>query len=187
MKSLAPLNKCPFCGLGKVETLDHYLPKDKFPSFAVLPYNLVACCTTCNKGKSISYANSQSEQTLHPYYDDLTQEQWLFARVLQPLTIEFYVNPPQHWNQIDKDRVKAHFTAYQLSKRFSEETPSILGELKYKFTQYFSNATDIENELKQEYNVKKNSHLNSWETAMYQALYQDLWYCNGGFNGLINE
>lgn len=179
--SLPLLNRCPFCGIGTVTTLDHYLPKAEFPKFAVLPYNLVASCKDCNTGKLASYATTQNTQTLHPYYDNFTSEQWLYARVLQPLKIEFYVNPPATWSQVDKDRVQEHFKNYKLAGRFSIEASNILANLNYKFTQYFSNPTDIKKELEREYNINKNLHLNSWETAMYQALYQDQWYCNGGF------
>jgi hypothetical protein len=181
LKSLAPLNKCPFCGVGQVSTLDHYLPKDKFPTFAVLPYNLVACCSDCNKGKLSSYSTSQDSQVLHPYYDDFTQEQWLFAKVLQPLKVEFYVVPPLCWNQINKDRVKAHFESYKLQSKFSNETLTALAYLKASFELRNNNVQDIIRELELQFNTHKNLHLNSWETAMYQALYQDLWYCSGGF------
>ena len=179
--SLAPLSRCPFCGVGTVTTLDHYLPEAKFPTFSVLPYNLVASCKDCNTGKLASYATIQNMQTLHPYYDNFTSEQWLYARVLQPLKIDFFVNPPITWNQVDKDRVQEHFKNYKLDKRFSIEASNILANLNYKFTQYFSNPTDIKQELEREYNINKSLHLNSWGTAMYQALYQDQWYCNGGF------
>lgn len=178
---LAPLGRCPFCGIGTVTTLDHYLPSSKFPIFAVFPYNLVACCKDCNTGKLASVASRQNTQTLHPYYDNFTTKQWLFARVLQPLKIEFFVNPPVIWSQVDKDRVAEHFKSYDLGTRFSVQASNILANLNYKFTQYFSNPTDIKQELEREFNINKNLHLNSWETAMYQALYQDQWYCNGGF------
>lgn len=181
LKSLAPLERCPFCGIGTVTTLDHYLPKTEFPTFSVLPYNLVASCKDCNTGKLASYATTQNTQTLHPYYDDFTSEQWLYARVLQPLKIEFYVQPPVFWNQIDKDRVQKHFDNYKLDKRFSVEASNVLAALSHKFTQYFSSSTDIKNELEREYKIHKDLHLNSWETAMYQALYLDSWYYNGGF------
>lgn len=179
--SLAPLNRCPYCGIGQVSTLDHYLPKTKFPIFSVLPYNLVASCKDCNTGKLASYATTENTQTLHPYYDDFTSEQWLYARVLQPLKIEFYVNPPIAWRQVNKDRVQSHFDNYKLDIRFSVEASNILATLNYKFIQYFSNSTDIKNELEREYKIHKDLHLNSWKTAMYQALYQNQWYCNEGF------
>ena len=49
IKSIPKYNKCPFCGVGRVSTLDHYLPKTKYPTYAVTPVNLVACCAECNK------------------------------------------------------------------------------------------------------------------------------------------
>jgi hypothetical protein len=41
LMNIAPLSRCPFCGIGIVSTLDHYLPKAKFPIFSVLTYNLI--------------------------------------------------------------------------------------------------------------------------------------------------
>ncbi len=184
LMALPELSICPFCGIGEIEGLDHYLPESKFPTFSVLPYNLVAACNKCNKGKLTSYAVTQNLQTLHPYYDNFTTQQWLFARVLNtsPVSIEFYVNAPSFWTQVDKDRVKAHFDNYCLAQRFSLKAASDLAKLRYKLSQYFTNVTDIANELKNEYTSYQSLHLNSWETAMYQALYQDQWYCNGGYS-----
>lgn len=179
--SLAPLGRCPFCGIGAVKTLDHYLPEAKFPTFSVLPYNLVASCRDCNTGKLASYATTQNSQTLHPYYDNFTTDQWLFARVLQPLSIEFFVDPPVTWNQLDKDRVHAHFVNYQLGRRFSVEAANVLADLKAEFTLFNSTPSDIKLELQKKARSYGSRYKNSWETAMYQALYQDQWYYSGGY------
>lgn len=37
----APNGKCPQCGQRLVRTLDHYLPKSKYPLLAITPYNLI--------------------------------------------------------------------------------------------------------------------------------------------------
>ena len=183
LMSLPELGICPFCGIGEIEGLDHYLPESKFPTFSVLPYNLVASCNKCNKGKLTDYATIQNNQILHPYYDNFNTVQWLFARVLRtsPVSIEFYVNPPSTWIQVNKDRIQAHFNNYGLAQRFSLKAASDLAKLRYKFTQYYTSHIDITSELKNEYQSYRNLHLNSWETAMYQALYQDLWYCDRGY------
>lgn len=181
LKSLAPLERCPFCGIGTVTTLDHYLPKKEFPTFSVLPYNLVACCKDCNTGKLASFASTQNTQTLHPYYDDFTSEQWLYARVLQPLKIEFFVNPPAIWSQVDKDRIGEHFKNYNLNTRFSTQAANVLADLREEFILYNSTPSDIQFELQKKARSYESRYKNSWETAMYQALYQDQWYCNGGF------
>ena len=183
LMSLIPLSKCPFCGIGVITTLDHYLPEAKFPTFSVLPYNLVASCKDCNTGKLASFSSTQNEQTLHPYYDDYTKEQWLYAKVLQttPVSIEFYVKTPEKWNQVDKDRVKTHFKNYQLAKRYSIEASNVLADLKSEFLLFNTKTVDIQIELKKKFRVFYSKYKNSWETAMYQALYKNQWYCTKGY------
>lgn len=184
LMALAPLSRCPYCGVGRVRNLDHFLPETKFPTFSVLPYNLVASCRDCNFDKSTSYATTQNSQTLHPYYDDYTSEQWLYARVLHtsPASIQFYVNTPINWTQLDKDRVQAHFDGYDLGKRFSVEASNTLADLREEFILYNSTSTVIQQELQKKAISFASRYKNSWETAMYQALYQSQWYCGGGYN-----
>ncbi len=181
--SLAPLNRCPYCGIGQVSTLDHYLPKSKFPIFSVLPYNLVPSCKDCNTGKGNNFATEEDKQTLHPYYDDYTAEQWLYANILEtaPVSVKFYVKAPLHWNSIQKGRVKAHFEEYNLDRRFSIEASNELANLQEEFSLYPMSNTEIQNELEKQYNKYKKRYLNSWQTALYQALSESDWYCNGGY------
>lgn len=54
IKASAPNRRCPFCGIGLVNNLDHYLPKARYPVFSVNPSNLVPSCDACNKGKASS-------------------------------------------------------------------------------------------------------------------------------------
>lgn len=182
--SLAPLSRCPFCGIGQVSTLDHYLPKAEFPAFTVLPYNLVASCKDCNTGKLASYATTQNAQTLHPYYDNFTTVQWLFARVLQtsPVSIEFFINCPVSLSSVDKDRIESHFNNYKLARRFSIEAANAIADLREEFILFNSTTVQIQQELHKKFVSFSSRHTNSWETAMYQALSQNQWYCNGGYS-----
>lgn len=182
--SLAPLSRCPFCGIGTVGTLDHYLPKAKFPTFSVLPYNLVPSCIDCNKGKNTDYAVTQETQTLHPYYDDFTREQWLFAKVehTSPVSISFFVETPNEWRDIDKSRVTEHLSQYKLAKRFSIQASNELANLKEEFTLFSLEQEEIKKELKKKAIVFQKRYLNSWESALYQALADSDWYCSGGYN-----
>lgn len=184
LMSYPKLKICPFCAVNEVEGLDHYLPESEFPTYSVLPFNLVASCNRCNKGKLTNYALTKNSQTLHPYYDNFTREQWLFARLLNtdPISLQFYVNPPSSWSQIDKDRVAAHFRDYKLAELYALKAAERLSILNYKFNVYITNPISIANELEREYNAYKHAYLNSWETAMYQELYRSVWYCNGGYN-----
>ncbi|RJG50590.1 HNH endonuclease [Motilimonas pumila] len=183
----APLRICPFCGFGQVTTLDHYLPKAKFPLLSILPKNLVPSCADCNKGKSAGIATSKNEQCLHPYFDQghFINDQWLFAEVIHssPATISYFVQAPGHWNASDQARVNSHFDDFKLANRFSiqagDEISNLRGELDIDFQ--ISQQAGVEQALRKKYAGASLQHTNSWKTAMYQALAASAWYCSGGF------
>jgi len=185
--SNAPLGRCPFCGFGHASTLDHYLPKTKFPQFSVLPANLVPSCKDCNTGKSTSTATTAEEQCLHPYFDQnqFIFEQWLFADVMQtvPATIRFFVDPPKHWDGTSKARVQSHFAEFNLAKRYSIEASNQLACLKSSLAERrdILGSEGIRHHLEIEARSFAFHHLNSWQVAMFQALAASDWYCGGGF------
>jgi hypothetical protein len=184
----APLGRCPFCGFGQASTLDHYLPKSKYPLVSVLPLNLVPACKDCNKDKGISIATTAETQCLHPYYDQqhFVNEQWLFALVgaTTPANIQFYVNPPIHWDDVSKKRVQAHFNDFKLAGRYSKEASSQLSCLRDTLITYreLLGVDGVKQHLGIEARSSFGQHKNSWQTAMFQALAGCDWYCDGGFN-----
>lgn len=185
--SASKLSKCPFCGFGQVTTVDHYLPKSKFPIFSILPYNLVPCCRDCNSNKGDKYTMDADSQPLHPYYDgDILSERLIFAKVIEqnPISMEFYV---QHSNKIYENRTKIHFEIYDLPKRFAVEAAERVTELNTKFMEHSGNMNpiDIKQELYAEFERHKALNPNSWKTAMYEALYKSNWYCQGGYKQII--
>lgn len=183
----APLGHCPYCGYGHASTLDHYLPKTKFPQFSVLPLNLVPACKDCNTGKSSAIVTTIDDQDLHPYFDHqhFITEQWLYANVVQtsPVSICFFVNPPDHWDDISKNRVRAHFKHFNLASRYAVESSSQLASLKGILARYTRQVgqESVRQHLIIEAESSFEQHVNSWQTAMYQALAASEWYCNGGF------
>ena len=186
--SQAPLGRCPFCGVGHASTLDHYLPKTKYPQLSVIPLNLVPCCKDCNTGKSTAIAYSAEEQSLHPYFDHngFTSEQWLFAEVIStyPETVRYFVDPPEHWDCISKKRVKSHFEAFKLASRYGIEAANELAGRKQFFdffrSEYGSKAS-VELLIKEAESHAEN-HVNSWQTALYQALVNKHRGCIGEFS-----
>jgi len=185
--SRAPHGRCPFCGLGYASTLDHYLPKTTYPQFSVLPLNLIPSCKDCNTGKSTIVATQAGAQILHPYFDhqDFVDEQWLFAEVVKtrPATIRFYVQPPAHWDSISKERVEAHFRDFKLASRYSVEASDQIACLRDTLSQYreLLGPCGVRQHLAIEAQTYIQQYKNSWQTAMFQALSQSDWYCDGGF------
>ncbi|CAM5719997.1 hypothetical protein SALBM311S_12175 [Streptomyces alboniger] len=89
------------CGHRDVSTLDHQLPKMKYPLLAVVPINLVPACGICNWLKGEHVPETASEQThFYPYYDDVADQQWLFARLKsdfenRPPEVSYQIRPPR--------------------------------------------------------------------------------------------
>ncbi|PZO36646.1 MAG: hypothetical protein DCF19_20785 [Pseudanabaena frigida] len=185
--SQAHLGKCPYCGFGQTRTLDHYLPKAKYPQFSVLPFNLVPSCRDCNTGKNTAIATTAEAQSLHPYFDHqiFINDQWLYAKVneTKPATIYFFVKAPKQWDEISKARVQAHFCNFNLSSRYSVEAGDALVSLRDVLISYCQSfgSKSVRDLLKIEANSSAKQHSNSWKTAMLQALVVSDWYCDGGF------
>lgn len=185
--SRAPLGRCPFCGFGHATTLDHYLPKTLYPQLSVLPLNLIPSCKDCNTGKSAAIATTGESQTLHPYFDqhNYINEQWLYAEVMQtdPVSMHFFVRAPDHWNNLSKARVQAHFDDFKLASRCSVEASNQLACLSDSLKSYQAllGPIGVRQSLLIEAQSHANQHSNSWQTAMYQALSSSDWYCEGGF------
>lgn len=185
--SKAPLGRCPFCGIGHASTLDHYLPKTKFPQLSVVPLNLVPSCKDCNTGKSTAIATAAAEQCLHPYFDheNYINEQWLYAEVIctMPATIRFFVQAPAHWDNISSKRVQFHFRDFNLGSRYSVEASNQIACLRDTLSCYreLLGVDGLKQHLMIEAQAHSDQHCNSWQTAMFQALAESDWYCESGF------
>jgi 5-methylcytosine-specific restriction endonuclease McrA len=183
LKSSAPHGKCPLCSVRDVDTLDHYLPKSKYPVFAVTPINLIPACSPCNKGKHFDYPKTSEEQTLHPYYDNLENEPWIKAVVLKtiPISFEYYVDCPVDWDQTLKDRAKNHFDSFNINKLFSSHASEELRGIKQLLINLYTYSPGLLNNfLAESYNSRLALGTNSWQAAMYLALQNDAWFIGGG-------
>jgi hypothetical protein len=181
IKSLAAHDICPFCGLTEVTHLDHYLAKTQYPQYSVLPINLVPACSICNTIKGSKVALTFDEQVLHPYFDNerFTNDQWLYAKVSntdilsdEPQEFEYFVTPPNHWDNESQLRVKKHFDIYQLSSRYKVQASSAFSDKRYYIRQ-FLNRNDYQG-LIQDLRASEQScsynYINSWNRAFHGAL-----------------
>lgn len=182
----APINdRCPLCAQGIVGSLDHYLPKSDFPVYAITATNLVPACDKCNKIKLKQSATKPEEQTLHPYFDDVENELWLKAQVIEtsPATFSFYVDPPLHWDEILKARTKHHFDLFKLNKLYISYAADLLTDIRYTLnTLYVETGTQgVKDHLNQQALSCSKAQVNSWQTSTYQVMTDSNWFCDGGF------
>lgn len=183
---LAPVNgRCPLCGIGTVNTLDHYLPKTHFPVYSVTPNNLVPVCNWCQGEKSEYYSTTEGGQLLHPYFDDLDSEVWLAAEVVTgaPAGFRYFASPPDHWTPSTKERVVAHLKELNLLKLFASNAGSRLSEIRARLTVLHQKGGEgaVHEQLCEELASIEVNHKNSWTAAMYRAAVASDWFCNGGF------
>jgi hypothetical protein len=64
-------DRCLYCGIGEIDQLDHYLPIEHFPEFAILHKNLIPICGTCNQIKNDSIPGQNGKDYLHLIYDTI--------------------------------------------------------------------------------------------------------------------
>lgn len=183
IKSLAPLGKCPFCGFGHVSTLDHFLAKARYPSFSVLPINLIPACTDCNKGKGAGVLNAKN-QIPHPYFEGsrIETDAWLYASVREtyPATAAFSVIPPENWPVELARRVVNYVRDLNLTTRFAIEAASELVELSDILSQSETHQW-VSEYLRMMAQTERQHRKNSWKAALYEALSGSTWYREGGY------
>lgn len=186
LKNAAPNGTCPLCGQRSVSTLDHFLPKADFPSLVVVPLNLIPACSDCNKAKLDKVPYSESEQTLHPYFDDVTSEQWLFAEVKEesPGSIRFYTSDVDVYDEALNERIKFHFRELDLGSLYMSNANATVTEIQFRLNRLHEKGgkESVKAYLEEEEESRRNNHVNSWNTAAYQAMMNNDWFCDGGFN-----
>jgi len=175
----------PLCGQHIVSTLDHYLPKTRYPALTVAPWNLVPACHDCNKAKSDTRPLTADEEALHPYYDDIEGDLWLAAEVVEsaPAALRFLVSPPHGWNDTLTARVLRQFQMLKLARLYAAKGAQELTDLHNLLRTHFATGgpDEVRLLLQQFAESCRAANMNGWRTATYRALANSDWYCQGGF------
>lgn len=177
-------NICPLCNQRTVTTLDHVLPKTLYPTFAVTPFNLIPACADCNKIKDTYKPTTTEEEILHPYYDDISSIQYLYANINEetPPSINFYIESSNPKTLIEK-RLQKHFDLFELNKLYTSNAAEELANIQLRLNKLYESGgyTNVKEYLKEEFDSRYANNKNSWQAAMYKTLSESEWFCNGGF------
>ena len=181
----APNGKCPYCSQRIVRTLDHYLPKSKFPLLSITPINLVPSCSDCNKDKLVDIPLRGEEETLHPYYDDVETESWLKMKIIsyKPFEIEFYTFPPLDWDNMLRNRIEFHFKSYRINELYCVHAKEEFENIRFTITDLYQKlgSLELKNHLIDSFKSREHVNKNSWQTAFYNTISQDISFINGAF------
>jgi hypothetical protein len=189
LKKASANDICPLCGQGTVHQLDHYLPISAFPVFGVTAVNLVPACSDCNKYKLIHVPTAAGEQTIHPYFDDVEEERWLFAKVKEgaPAAVVFSVKAPEAWDDVKAERIATHFRIYRLGALYATHAAVEIINMRYAL-QGMAAASDSDRKIAAHLRERAAScaqvHKNSWQRSTFDALADSKWFCAEGFQAV---
>jgi 5-methylcytosine-specific restriction endonuclease McrA len=175
---------CTLCLISETETLDHYLPKARYPAFSVDPQNLIPACNKCNKGKGASLLKERKDNVLHPYfssskfYDDL----WLKVEVIEetPVRVRFFTEAPEDWTGEDITLLENHFKDFDIADKFAKFITSHLSTAIDDVNLAINkNKRSIE-AIKEDFGFKADNRTNknSPVTALFKALSENTWFCS---------
>ncbi|MEL6403468.1 MAG: HNH endonuclease signature motif containing protein [Chloroflexota bacterium] len=180
----AKYGKCVYCSYGESVELDHLLPKSKFPEFSILPYNLVPSCRRCNALKLDYIPSNNRVGFVHPYYEDYSQIEWLYARPIFTnnfLNVEFYVDDPLNLISAESlARLRFQFTKLNLNIRYSGQVASEISDIYYSLNNHFNKggSYDVHTYLLSEAESARKSNLNSLKTALFTCMANSMRVCD---------
>ena len=131
------ITTCPICTCGKIESLDHIIPRADKPEFSTHPFNLIPSCTKCNGKKNSNWKDRGEYKYINPYLDDLSDKQYLLLKPVwidnNPIITYEIFQGPQVSDALYA-KIKNHFEDLDLCKRFldcsSEELDKISIDVK---------------------------------------------------------
>lgn len=182
--------RCPFCGISESSTLDHYLPKEKYPEFSVLPKNLVPSCAVCNTRKRDRILNEETNvrMFLHPCYDVIPDTAFLAVRVrmeADALILCYCLTRPTRMAPRTFQHLQSHFNELNLADRYRRMGLEHLGGLYPALRRAYGSGEDAkrvaERLIERAEDFKVVSGSNYWLAKLYRALADNDDFCDGGF------
>lgn len=185
LKTAAPNDICPLCGQRVVKTLDHYLPKASYPTYALTPLNLVPACSDCNKSKLDRQPADASDQTLHPYFDDVDGVSWLVAEIREssPPAAVFSVRHPPNIDVTTVARLRVHFETFGLGELYAAQAGSEMVSIRFALAEAAAarGVEGVQALLAHQARTRSLAARNSWVAALYTALAESVWFCSEGY------
>lgn len=179
--------QCPYCGINEPKTLDHYIPKESYPEFSILPLNLIPICNQCNSTyKGSKFLNKGKRVFLHSYLDAFPDFDFLTCEVCvgRKLEVIFKISPDPG-NSEFSELLSEHFEHLNLNERFKYQSTIEIKLLRTSLGRVYrvnSDYSDVAEELHQEANdLKEVLGGNHWKVALYRGLASSEAYCDEGF------
>ncbi len=172
-------DSCPYCYFGTVRQVDHFIPQAAYCIWNIHPKNLIPICADCNRDKNDYMGKSLEKNLLHPYFDDFSKGQWLFAEIkIKSGRVKYKVNyrckPVSIFTKSEEKRLKNNFDILKLADRFEGISRSQRMAIKIELDDVLGEKNDVvrRSYLKRLIDSKINTFgFNYWSVALYQAFF----------------
>lgn len=167
------LTLCPACGEpGRPNTLDHYLPKSKYPQFCITPHNLFPMCDACQKEKKTKTGDSANPRFfIHPYFDVFVAEQVVELSICPPFENPTFMLAPR--GQLTPDQselVESHIRELKIEKRYGHFFREQHMRLIRLIACMRETGQDVATTLDAFCSCSQDPTKNSWEHIFYAAV-----------------
>lgn len=170
---------CAICGSHHNGTLDHYLPKQDYPEFSIMPSNVVPACSICNSGAKgrISKGQNSNERFLHPYFDKFAQAELWSVKIIPPYRAAcFQPEPLPHLSNSLRDLLRFHLKSL-LKDAFQDYVATQWGQLPFVLRVQTGSApsapiaqAELDRELRRS---AITAGINGWRTALLRGVARD--------------
>lgn len=178
-QSIQDQNKCPYCRINKPNTIDHYLPKNQYPEYSILPINLIPCCGECNSLKGENWINDGVRIFINFYFDKIPKCKFLKAEltfnilnIKDTTNVKFIFDENSIENEYIKKILKSHYQKLNLLNIYSQYVNEEISNLYDSINdEDIESADDIYKSVKRELKMlEKNYGLNYWKAVLYRAV-----------------
>lgn len=180
---------CPYCAVSASGTLDHYLPKDDYPIYAILSRNLVPSCGPCNTNKRTLVLDGVTgvRAFFNPYYDPIPAVRFVEVSAtlhVRTLALSFRLVRPPGFSARDFARVESHFRTLKLAKLYKLTALATLGDRVETFRRWSREGgpAKVAAELaKESVDLSGTLGQSHWQVVLYEKLSTMRDFCDGGF------
>ncbi|WP_431882095.1 HNH endonuclease [Micromonospora chalcea] len=176
------------CGRVTPTTIDHFLPKDKYPEFSLFVNNLVPVCPDCNRYKSTLTGSQEEGRFFHAYYDDVPADVPLLISKIsvgEGVLVTFSVNDALSGSLYKN--AKYQFEKLRLGKLYPRAAVPELVERCDSFAAAFASggSVAVAREARRiGRGIERKLGRQYWKVALYHGISVSQSFCNGGF-GLL--
>lgn len=176
---------CPYCGDGRIEEVDHYVPKEDYPEFTLYPNNLIPLCNKCNKKKGSKFIDFQNKrQFINFYYDNIDSVEFLSVDIsfnsldiIKSTKVKYVADYSKIADEYLRKIVQNHYGNLELLRKYNEAAIYEISELIAVLQeQPIRDKNDIRIMadgwiLGKRNNQMKKTGKNDWKYLLYEKLY----------------